>query len=76
MVIDGNKKIDLSKIEQPYLTVIAKNDDLIDPASSRAINEVIGSADKSTIEFNSGYVGACISSRAYEELWPKVGDWL
>ncbi|WP_148687326.1 alpha/beta fold hydrolase [Candidatus Nitrosocosmicus hydrocola] len=76
MILDGNKKIDLSKIKQPFLNVIAKKDDLVDPASSKAINEVIGSADKSTIEFNSGHVGACISSRAHEELWPKVGDWL
>jgi poly(3-hydroxyalkanoate) synthetase len=76
MVIDGNKKIDLSKIKQPFLNVIAKKDDLVDPQSSRAINDVIGSVDKSIIEFNSGHVGACISSRAHEELWPKVGDWL
>ena len=76
MVIDGNKKIDLSEIKQPFLNVIAKKDDLVDPQSSRAINDVIGSVDKSIIEFNSGHVGACISSRAHEELWPKVGDWL
>ena len=56
--------------------MIAKKDDLVDPASSRAINEVIGSTDKSIIEFNSGHVGACISSRAHMELWPKVGEWL
>ena len=47
------------------------------PASSRALNNAIGSSDKSTIEFNSGHVGACISSRAHEQLWPTtVGDWL
>ena len=76
MIIGKNDKIDLSKIKQPYLNVIAKRDDLVDPLSSRAINNAIGSVDKSTIEFNSGHVGACISSRAHEQLWPKVGDWL
>jgi len=76
MIIGKNDKIDLSKIKQPYLNVIAKRDDLVDPSSSRAINNAIGSVDKSTIEFNSGHVGACISSRAHEQLWPKVGDWL
>ena len=76
MIIGKNDKIDLSKIKQPYLNVIAKRDDLVDPASSRAINNAIGSLDKSTIEFDSGHVGACISSRAHEHLWPKVGDWL
>lgn len=76
LIIDGDKKIDLSKIKQPFLNVIAKKDDLVDPASSRAINDVIGSVDKSILEFDSGHVGACISSRAHKELWPKVGDWL
>ncbi len=76
MIIGKNDKIDLSKIKQPFLNVIAKRDDLVDPASSRALNNAIGSSDKSTIEFNSGHVGACISSRAHEQLWPKVGDWL
>ena len=60
MIIGKDDKIDLSKIKQPFLNVIAKRDDLVDPASSRAINNAIGSLDKSTIEFDSGHVGACI----------------
>lgn len=76
MIIGENNKIDLSKIKHPFLNVIASRDDLVAPESSRALNEAIGSADKSTIEFNSGHVGACISSRAHQELWPSVGKWL
>lgn len=76
MVISGNNTIDLSKINQPFLNVIASKDDLVAPASSKALNDAIGSLDKSVIEFDSGHVGACISSRAHEELWPTVGDWL
>jgi len=49
---------------------------LVAPASSKALNDVVGSSDKSIIEFNSGHVGACTSSRAHTELWPTVGDWL
>jgi len=73
---NNNNQIDLSKINPPFLNVIASKDDLVAPASSKALNDVIGSSDKSIIEFNSGHVGACISSRAHEELWPTVGDWL
>lgn len=76
LTIGDNNKIDLSKINHPFLNVIASRDDLVAPESSRALNEAIGSADKSTIEFNSGHVGACISSRAHQELWPNVGKWL
>jgi polyhydroxyalkanoate synthase len=57
MTIGKNNKIDLSKIKHPFLNVIATKDDLVAPESSRAINDVIGSTDKSIIEFNSGHVG-------------------
>ena len=76
MVINGNNVIDLGKINHPFLNIIASKDDLVAPASSKALNDAIGSFDKSIIEFDSGHVGACISSKAYEELWPSVGDWL
>src|SRR5215207_8526142 len=69
-------QIDLRKIKTPFINVIASKDDLVAPASSKALNEVIGSSDKSVLEFNSGHVGACIGSRAHRELWPKVGEWI
>lgn len=76
MVISGNNAIDLSKINHPFLNIIASKDDLVAPASSKALNDVVGSSDKTIIEFDSGHVGACISTRAHKELWPAVGDWL
>ena len=69
-------QIDLKKIKAPFLNVIASKDDLVAPASSKALNNAIGSLDKSVLEFNSGHVGACIGSKAHKELWPKVGEWL
>ena len=69
-------QIDLRKIKVPFLNVIASKDDLVAPASSKALNNAIGSSDKSVLEFNSGHVGACIGSRAHKELWPKVAEWL
>ena len=76
MTISKNNKIDLSKIKHPFLIVIAIKDNLVAPESSRPINDVVGSTDKSIIEFNSGHVLACISSRAHKELRPSVGNWL
>lgn len=68
--------IDLGKIKVPFLNVMASKDDLVAPDSSRALNEVVGSSDKSIIEFDSGHVGACIGPRAHKELWPRAGKWL
>lgn len=78
IVGDGgdHQHIDLSRINAPYLNVIASKDDLVAPESSRALNRGIGSDNKSILEFKSGHVGTCISSEAHSELWPKVAEWL
>lgn len=76
MEFANKQRINLRNVISPYLNVIASNDDLVAPASSRAINNVIGSTDKTILEFKSGHVGACISPKAHRELWPKVGLWM
>jgi polyhydroxyalkanoate synthase subunit PhaC len=75
MRVDGNI-VDLKSVKAPYLNVVAQKDDLVAPASSTALNNVVGSKDKSIIEFPSGHVGLIMGQRAHKEVWPKVGDWL
>jgi poly(3-hydroxyalkanoate) synthetase len=61
----------------PFLNVVAQKDDLVAPASSKALNDALAeSKDKSIIEFNSGHVGLMIGENAHKELWPKVGGWI
>lgn len=76
MTIGDNMFVDLGNVKMPFLNVLATKDDLVAPASSRALNEAVGSTDKKLIEFQSGHVGACISPKAHAELWPSVGSWL
>lgn len=75
MNVDGIL-VDLRRISTPFLNVVAQRDDLVAPASSIARNNVVGSKDKSIIEFPSGHVGLIIGQRAHKEVWPKVGEWL
>jgi polyhydroxyalkanoate synthase len=75
MKVDG-KIVDLKSVKVPFLNVVAQKDDLVQPVSSAALNDAVGSKDKSVIEFPSGHVGLIIGQRAHKELWPKVGDWL
>ena len=75
MKVDG-RLVDLEDISAPFLNVMAQNIDLVTPFSSIALNNVIGSKDKSTIEYPSGHVGLIIGHRAHTEVWPKVADWL
>lgn len=68
--------MNLSKVNHPFLNVVASKDDLVSVLSSKALSDVITSQDKTTLEFSSGHVGLLIGHRAHNELWPKVGDWL
>jgi len=68
--------IDLKNITAPFLNVIAQKDDLVTPLSSIALNNAVGSKDKSMIESPAGHVGLIIGQRAHKEVWPKVGSWL
>ncbi len=72
----GTNTIDLKKITMPLLNIIGTNDDLVPPQSSKSIMNVVSSKDKRLIEFPTGHVGLCISTKAHEELWPEVGHWL
>jgi class III poly(R)-hydroxyalkanoic acid synthase PhaC subunit len=70
------KVVDLRTIIAPFLNVVAQKDDLVALASSNALNNVVGSKDKSIIEFPSGHVGLIMSQHAHKEVWPRVGNWL
>jgi class III poly(R)-hydroxyalkanoic acid synthase PhaC subunit len=74
---DDGAIIGLKNINMPFLNVVAKRDDLVAPASSKALNNALTeSHDKSLVEFNSGHVGLMIGKNAHKELWPKVGEWI
>ncbi|MDQ6862607.1 MAG: alpha/beta fold hydrolase [Thermoproteota archaeon] len=75
MMVDG-VLVNLKDINMPFLNVVAQRDDLVASRSSIALNNAVGSIDKSAIEFQSGHVGLIIGQRAHQEVWPKVGDWL
>jgi polyhydroxyalkanoate synthase subunit PhaC len=75
--INSDTVIDLRNINIPFLNIVAEKDDLVAPASSKALNDALTeSHDKGIIELNSGHVGLMIGKDAHKELWPKVGEWL
>ena len=75
MMVDG-VLVNLKDINMPFLNVVAQRDDLVASRSSIALNNAVGSVDKSAIEFQSGHVGLIIGQRAHQAVWPKVSDWL
>ena len=72
----GGDLVDLKKIIVPFLNIVGQEDDLVPPQSCLSITNEVGSTDKKSIEFPTGHVGLCVSSRAHEKLWPEVVEWL
>ncbi len=72
----GSDDVDLARITMPVLNVVGEKDDLVPPASSKSIMDVLPNNDKKLIEFPTGHVGLCVSQQAHEKLWPEVGRWL
>jgi len=72
----GGHKVDLKKITMPVLTIYAKEDHIVPPASTRPINDLIGSRDKELMEFPGGHIGVFVGSRSQKVLTPAVAKWL
>jgi polyhydroxyalkanoate synthase subunit PhaC len=72
----GGLKVDLKKVAMPVLTIYAKEDHIVPPASTRPINDLIGSKDKELMEFPGGHIGVFVGSRSQKVLTPAVAKWL
>ncbi len=70
------RRVDLSRITCPLLTVVAQRDQICPPRSALALHDVARSSVKDVISVPGGHVGAMVGSRAAKELYPKVVDWL
>lgn len=70
------KLIDLSMIKVPLLNIIAEEDHLVSPLCSAPLNDVVSSADKRLMRFQTGHVGLIASLYSQNNVLPKVGQWL
>jgi polyhydroxyalkanoate synthase len=75
LLIDG-RRVDLSQIECPLLTVVATDDPICPPASATVLNELVSSSDKAVLEIPGGHIGAIAGENAARYLWPKLAEWL
>jgi poly[(R)-3-hydroxyalkanoate] polymerase subunit PhaC len=72
----GGEIVDLRHITAPLLNVVASQDVLVDPKSSRPLLEAVASDDKANLIFPTGHLGAVVSDQAHAKLWPEIGAWL
>lgn len=70
------RPVDLRQIKVPTLCISASRDDIVPPASARALVDVIGSKDKTYRELPGGHISVIAGRRAREDVWPSVLAWL
>ncbi len=72
----GGRAVDLSDINIPVLNIFARDDHLVPPDSSRALEKYISSKDYQSLEFPGGHIGIYVSGKAQEMIPPSVARWL
>jgi polyhydroxyalkanoate synthase len=72
----GEDRVDLRKVTMPVLNIYAKEDHLVPPSSSLAMEKYVGSKDLTTLAFPGGHIGIYVSGRAQKELAPAIGNWV
>ncbi len=75
LTING-KKVDLKNIKMPLLNIYASSDHLVPPSSTKPLNDLVGSDDKSLYEFKGGHIGVFVGSKSQKELAPNISKWL
>ena len=72
----GPYRVDLRNITCPVLSIVADQDHLVPPSSSRALKPLVGTRDYSEIAFPGGHIGIYVSGRSQRDVPPAIHAWL
>lgn len=72
----GDRRVNLGRIKQPILNLIGRQDHLVPPASSRALEGATASRDYQQLELQAGHIGIFVSRRALSEVPERIAQWL
>ena len=68
--------VDLGKITIPILNIYARDDHLVPPDASKALEGCVSSKDYQALEFPGGHIGIYVSGKAQKMIPPSVAKWL
>lgn len=71
----GGKPARLESITCPTLAVTFEHDTIVPVASAAPLIERVGAEDKERVHLRGGHVGAVVSRKAAERLWPQLSAW-
>ncbi len=72
----GNETVDLKKITQPILNIIANADDQVPSRASEPLSDITSSKDAETVRYDGGHIGLFVSRRNRSKMIPKVMEFL
>jgi len=72
----GDQVVNLGNITMPLLNIYASADHLVPPASTKPLNDLVGSDDKTLYEFKGGHIGVFVGGKSQKELAPAISKWL
>jgi polyhydroxyalkanoate synthase len=75
MQLDG-RRIDLSNIKAPLLSIIAQHDHIVPHPAAHPIMELVGSSEREEIIVKGGHVSIVAGLGAVKRLWPSIDRWL
>ncbi len=68
--------VNLRDLTMPVLCIGASRDDIVPPASARALIDSVGSTDKEFMELEGGHISVIAGRRAQQQVWPALLKWL
>jgi len=71
----SGEPVRLRNIGCPTLVVTFEHDNIVPISSAACLMDLISSEDKEQLTMRGGHVGAVVSRKASEGLWPAMSDW-
>lgn len=72
----GGRRIEPARITASFLQIVAEQDVLVPPESSRPLFGAIGSKDRQEIVVRGGHADLFLGREARTVLWPALAAWL
>lgn len=70
------RRIDLGRIDESLLVVTAGADHIAPRAGTLPLLDLVSSPDVTHLDRPGGHIGLMAGSKARDEIWPEIGDWL
>src|SRR6185369_16746380 len=72
----GGRTVDMKNITMPVLDIYGDFDTLVPPASSKVLQNYIGSKDVQEPAYPVGHIGMFVSVKSQIMVAPKITEWI